>query len=217
MRDNQPKHRQMRREQRRIDRRRASRKGLPSLLIVCEGRETEANYIAGLCEHLNVNLAAVRILRGDTGTDPASLVRRAQRVFDVDRDLDRVFVVCDDDGRDFLRATQLARKRLKKLDGKFLTVELIVSRPCFEFWLLLHFEYSTRSFASAAEVTTCLGAHLTAYQKSDRDVFRQVAAGLSRACERAEQLRRERAKTRMIGPYSDVDALVKFLSKEMRS
>lgn len=216
MRDNQPKHRQMRREQRRLDRRKASRRGLPSLLIVCEGRETEANYIAGLCEHLNVNLAAVRIVRGDTATDPASLVRRAQRIFDVDRDFDRVFVVCDDDGRDFLRARQLARKRLKKLDGMFLTTELIVSRPCFEFWLLLHFEYSTRSFASASEVMKNLRAHLTTYHKADRDIFQQVAAGLARASERAGQLRRDGAGTGT-GSYSDADAIVRFLLEEMRS
>jgi hypothetical protein len=50
MRDNQPKIRQMRKERRRLARQKASRAGMPSILIVCEGRETEPNYIAGFCD-----------------------------------------------------------------------------------------------------------------------------------------------------------------------
>ena len=63
MRDNQPKHRQMRKEQRRLDRKKASRQGLPAVLIICEGRETEPNYIDGLRDFLRINAAAVHVVR----------------------------------------------------------------------------------------------------------------------------------------------------------
>ena len=90
MRDNQPKHRQMRKEQRRLARRKASLEGLPSMLVVCEGRETEPNYIDGLREHLRINAAAVHIEHGDSVTDPVGLVRKAQKHFKGDRDYDFV-------------------------------------------------------------------------------------------------------------------------------
>ena len=66
MRDNQPKHRQMRKEQRRLARQKASREGLPAILVVCEGRETEPNYVDGLRAHLRINAAcsATMILAG---------------------------------------------------------------------------------------------------------------------------------------------------------
>jgi hypothetical protein len=84
MRDDQPKHRQMRQEQRRVARRKASRAGLPAVLIVCEGRETEPNYIDGLRDHLRINAAAVHIEPGRSVTDPIGLVRNAhQRFFGV--------------------------------------------------------------------------------------------------------------------------------------
>ena len=64
MRDDQPKHRQMRQEQRRVARRKASRGGLPSVLVVCEGRETEPNYIDGLRDHLLINAAPFQMEPG---------------------------------------------------------------------------------------------------------------------------------------------------------
>ncbi|EQD26623.1 RloB, partial [mine drainage metagenome] len=117
MRDNQPKHRQMCKEQRRLTRQKASRSGLPSVLIVCEGRETEPNYIDGLREHLRVNAAAVHIERGDSVSDPVGLVRKAQRRYKSDGDYDRVYVVCDGDSKRLKDARVLAARPLRNAAG----------------------------------------------------------------------------------------------------
>ena len=167
MRDNQPKHRQARRQQRKLERRRASRQGMSAILIICEGQETEPNYIEGLCESHRVNRAAVDLRRGDRATDPVSLVRKARQIFERDPTFDRVFVVCDGDGN-VDDARKLAAQRLRSKDRSPLTVELIVSRPSIEFWLLLHFEYSSRPYRSAAEAIEVLRGHLPIYDKSDR-------------------------------------------------
>ncbi len=161
MRENQPKHRQLNRERRKLARKKASRKELPVILIVCEGRETEPNYIEGLCNKYRINLANVQIVRGGGATDAKSLVERAKERFTSDRDFDRVFVVFDDDGQPMEQAEALAAKRLASAVGKSLTIELVASKPCFEFWLLLHFEYTTRPFANAAEAHTqgCIQLH----------------------------------------------------------
>lgn len=216
MRENQPKHRQIRKEQRKLARQKASREGMPSVLVVCEGRETEPNYIQGLCAAKCVNLAAVDIRSGGSATDPTALVRKAQRIFDADRDFDRVFVVCDETGAGLQRARQLAQRRLRCLNGKFVTVELIVSRPSFEFWLLLHFEYSSRPFRTAEEVIADLRRHLTNYDKASPQLYQQVEAGLDMAIGHVGRLKQELARTGATVPDTDLPHLVVQLLKMCR-
>ena len=208
VRDNQPKHRQMRKEQRRLARRKASLEGLPSVLIVCEGRETEPNYIDGLREHLRINAAAVHIERGDSVTDPVGLVRKAQRLFKGDRDFDLVYVVFDGDSRNLAAARAVAAQRLRNSAGTVTQVQVIASCPSIEFWLLLHFEYSTRPFRAATEVHDALLAHLPDYRKSDREIFRKTVSGLDRACLRVEQLKAELNANGSISPDTDMHLLV---------
>jgi RloB-like protein len=217
VRDNQPKHRQMRKEQRRLARQKASREGLPAILIICEGRETEPNYIDGLRDHLRVNAAAVHIERGDSATDPIGLVRKAQRLFKGDRDYDQVYVVCDGDSQHLAAARALAARPLKNSAGASTQVQVIANVPSIEFWLLLHFEYSTRPFRTAAEVQQVLRAHLPDYQKNDREVFRKAATGLERACQRVEQLKAELNANGAAAPDTDMHVLVEQFRRMQRS
>jgi hypothetical protein len=180
MRDNHPRKRQAKKIERKLERAKSSRKGLPFLLIVCEGAETEPNYVRGLCETRRINLAGIDIRPGGGATDARSLVKKAIELFKTN-DYDRVFVVMDDEGQPLEEAKQLAGKRLKTAGGESIQVELITSRPSFEFWLLLHFEYSSRPYATAAMVMNSLRAYLTNYSKSDEHVFAHVDAGLERA------------------------------------
>lgn len=210
MRDNQPKHRQQRRAEQKLARRKASRKGLPAILIVCEGRETEPNYIEGLCEHLGVNMAAVTIVPGDNATRPPDLVKRAQKLFTEDGGFDRVYVVCDGDAGGLAEARALARKPLRNRDREQCMVDVIANDPCFEFWLLLHFEYS----ASAMTTEGTLGRlrrHLPRYAKEDANVFDAAAAGLEAACGRAMRLQAEHAATGSCSPASDMPRIVDAL------
>jgi len=208
MREGQPKHRQMRKEQRRLERKRASLRGLPSILIVCEGRETEPNYIDGLRDYLHVNAAAVHIVSGGSVTDPVGLVRKAQRHFHSDGGFDLVYVVCDGDSGRLAEARGLAQRTLRNAARERTHVRIIANCPSIEYWLLLHFEYSARPFQNAAEVTTQLRAHLTDYRKNDKDIFRKVASGLGLACQRAQQLEAELSASGARAPYTDMRLLV---------
>jgi hypothetical protein len=210
VRDNQPKHRQFRREGRKLDRQKASRAGLPSILIVCEGRETEPNYLSGLCDAHGINRANVTIVAGDSQTDPAALVRKARKRFAEDRDFDRVFVVCDD-GATLAVALREAAKPMKHVSGPAVPVEVIVSRPCFEFWLLLHFEYSARPFGTAAEVIGILEKHLPDYDKADRRIFEQVQPGLDLAGIHVNRLKAGLAAQQATIPDTDMPVLVEAL------
>ncbi len=210
MRDNQPKHRQQRRAEQKLARRKASRKGLPAILIVCEGRETEPNYIEGLCEHLGVNMAAVEIVSGDNATRPPDLVRRAQKLFTEDSGYDRVYVVCDSDAGGLAEARALGRKPLRNRAREQTTVDVIANDPCFEFWLLLHFEHSAAAMTADATLVR-LRRHLPRYAKGDAHVFDVTAAGLDEACRRATRLQAEHAATGSNSPVSDMPRLVDAL------
>ena len=213
MRDNQPKHRQMRKEQRKLARHKGALKGLPALLIVCEGRETEPNYIEGLCEQLGVNAAAARVVRGESVTDPVGLVRRAQRMFGADRGYDLAYVVCDGDAARLTEARQIAHRILRNASGEGTRVQVIASNPSIEFWLLLHFEYSARPYRTAAEATDALRRHVTDYAKNDRNIFAKVTAGLDKACQNADRLKSELRETGSLVPDTDMCLLVDQLMK----
>ncbi len=184
---------------------------MAALLIVCEGRETEPNYLNGFCDAKRINHANVTIVRGDGETDALSLVRKAQRRFEIDRDFDRVFVVCDCENEDLSSARSLASTRLKHITGRQVTVELIVTRPCFEFWLLLHFEYVAPSLLTADSALDLLRRHVTDYHKADRTVFKKVEAGLDRAMIHAARLRADIAKVGVQSPDTDMTLLIEML------
>jgi hypothetical protein len=211
VRDNQPKHRQSLRRGQRLARKKATRAGLPAILIVCEGKQTEPNYLGGLCEMHGINRANVILIPGDGETSAIQLVQKATRRFQIDRDFDAVFVVCDCDGQDLTDARRHAAKPIKNVSGQMLTVQLITSRPCFEFWLLLHFEYFARPFLNAASVIDILERHLTDYDKADRLIFPKVQSGLERALGNARRLKTELAEIGAQTPDTDMADLIETL------
>ena len=215
MKDRQPKHRQAAKERARLERKKASRAGRPTALIVCEGRCTEPHYLVGLLEHLGVNAANAHIQPGSYKTEARSLVRDAQDRFRNNPEYDRVFVVLDGDQAHLADAQREAAEGLAKASGGVVTVELIVTSPCFEYWLLLHFEYTTRGYRSA-EAVRALKGHLTDYDKGDRQIFAKVKSGLEVAEARAAKGHREIAKTGATSPRTDMPVLTAALRKMSR-
>lgn len=124
-------------------------------LIVCEG-ETEEAYFRTVKAHFREpgtpNLKIVR-----DRSDPVRAVEKGIRQ-NKDGDFDHVFCIVDGDKPDRIA---LARKRMGKRDD----FDLIVSLPCFEVWLLLHFDRSDAPFAECAEVCVRLKENLPDYVK----------------------------------------------------
>ena len=165
----------------------------------------------GLCDGRRINRANVKVVSGDHETDALALVIKAQRQFSVDRDFDRVFVVCDCAGEDLSEARALASKTMRNSSGTAVQVELILSRPCFELWLLLHFEYVAKPFRAAVEVVNLLKRHITDYDKADRRIFEKVATGLDRASQNAKRLKAELATIGATSPDTDMAVLAEVL------
>jgi RloB-like protein len=188
---------------------------LPAILVVCEGRETERNYIFGLCDRHRINRANVIVETGGNETSALQLVRKARGRFGRDRDFDAVFVVCDRDNQDLGPAHAEASVPLRSASGKRFPIQLIVTDPCFEFWLILHFEYVARSL-TAQEAIQLLRCHVTDYEKFDRRIYEKVHIGLERAVLNAARLKEELRRISASAPDSDMASLVTALLRIRR-
>ncbi len=216
MRDNQAKHRRLAKEQAKTERKKAGRRETGSALLVCEGECTEPFYLHGLLQHLDINAASVEIIEGQTASNAVAVVNRARQRFDqVPRD--RVFVLIDAEQKDLPQALKLCQTPVQRANKKKglpeIRIEPIVSTPCFEVWLLLHFRYSDQPFGCFADVLPELQASLPDYFKADPRIFLKVGGGegLELALLHVAKLRAALAQTGSNSPATDMDKLVEAL------
>lgn len=63
---------------------------------------------------------------------------------------------------------KLENPRSKKQKEIYDKISVIVNNPCLEYWFLLHFEVSGKSYRNCSEVIPILKKHLKGYDKSQR-------------------------------------------------
>ncbi len=160
------------------------------ILIVCEGRITEAGYFKDLRAAFRNPLVDVEI--DDAGGVPKTLVERAAaRKREAERDAksrrdeflsyDEVWCVFDVDEHPHLPdARQQARDH---------GIDLAVSNPCFELWALLHYQDHT-AHLERGDARRRLKSHLPLYEKSLP--FTQLHPAYAEAVRRAQELDRRR-------------------------
>ncbi|MFJ3758899.1 RloB family protein [Streptomyces sp. NPDC090080] len=174
------------------------------ILIVTEGVKTEPQYFEGLAAHLNAQAVHVISLKPvGTGRDPMSVVREADSQREKERRngdaFDSVWCVVDVDEHATLPAacTLAAREKMG----------LAISSPCFEIWLLWHYEdrlaWSTGgALAQRLKKFGVLGKNLPANFPYDRFVD---------AKQRAEKCAVIELKHKPPNPSSSVSELVSEL------
>jgi hypothetical protein len=121
------------------------------------------------------------------------------------RDFDQTWCIVDvdryeTDGRKVSSASITAREA---------SIELAVSNPCFEYWLLLHVAECGASFPDCAGATVRLRKHLPSYDKT-KPRFRDFADGIQSAVKRAKQ-RDPSGQDFAVNPSSGVWVLVERL------
>ena len=177
-------------------------------LIVCEDEKTEPNYFRALCAHLHINTAAVQIPPNTRGSAPISVVEFAAQKFLTDGGYDHTFCVFDKDAHEsYDRAIRTAATYAAR-DPNPIPIRTITSVPCFEFWLLLHFEPVTRPMRRCADVIAQLKRHLPGYEKGADDIFENLLPRTDAALRNARLVRTQQAAARADNPLTDVDRLV---------
>lgn len=142
-----------------------------TFLIVVEGKETERRYLEAVRGRLKRKAAMVVVHHG-AHTDPEGIVREAIKLKEAQKDkagkgptepFDQVWVVFDRENQNHPRRTQFPKAVL--LAGAN-DVRVAHSIPSFEFWLLLHFEFTTAPCNDCDAVVKKLKRFIKDYAKS---------------------------------------------------
>jgi len=155
-------------------------------LVVCEGARTEPEYIKGF--EREARNAAVTVQIPKKRGDPLNLVKlavrltknaddRARREADPGLKFDEVWCVFDGDV-----PARLEAARTLAVSNRF---GLVISNPCIELWLILHFRENPGPQTSA-HLLSLLREFLTHYDKGID--FRDFAGKTEDAANRARRL-----------------------------
>jgi hypothetical protein len=125
-----------------------------SILILTNGESTEVDYFNGMKEEPWIT--AVKVIVKFQAGEPASVVLRASVMRD-DNDYDEAWAVCDVDEYDVTSAITNAGR---------LQVELTLSVPCFEVWLILHLSENCPGFNNCEQADKYLKRLLPSWDKT---------------------------------------------------
>ena len=217
--DNQPKVRQAAQLARKAGR----RAPCDRILIVSEGSKTEPMYLGEMRVEYRLPTANVQVHPGHFGTTPLQVVEFAEHLFlngDEAKDIqprafEQVYAVFDRDDHDTYHN---ALAKTAALDGKLRTKSnqpvrfaAIASVPCFELWLLLHFE-DVLAPIHRNEVYQRLRPYLPGYDKGQSGHYANTKARLAEAMQRAEHLATLADAHDGTEPYTDLHRLVRLLT-----
>lgn len=171
----------------------------PRVLVVCEDTKSSNTYLNDLRRRLGSPVDVEHF--GDTS--PTKIVNEAARR---GKGFDFVYCVLDADtyaAEDFHPIHVIPKHQRNRM-------QVISSGPCFEYWLLLHFKNTRKSFTSRT-VCTALEkeAEMRGYQKGNISRFLDVLfARLEAAIVNAGSVRLHNIRDGSSSPMSDVDLLV---------
>lgn len=210
-----------------LRRRPAKKDPMRRVLIVAEGEITEVEYFEALKSHLKLSNVDLEICGKECDSSPTSVVQFALNRADSEGSYKRggyndVFCVFDrDDHQDFDRAlSQIsgAKKSQSKFKGE--RIDAIPSYPCFEYWLLLHLQFSRTPFAAAngktvAQVVTAELKKHSEFKSFDKALTGEMREFLlhsvQKAIKNAEKAEKDANQTSSQNPSTQVHVLVKFL------
>lgn len=209
-------HKRKARKAKDLKRRKAKRAPFAKVLIVCEGEQTEPHYFNELKDHYKLNSANVEIC-ADGGSDPFGIYDFAMTRYRQEKSagdpFDKVFCVFDkDDHANFSRALGAIRNASPRN-----TFVAIPSVPCFEFWFLLHFQYTTRPFRTLSGASACdqvideLRTFVRDYAKGAVNMFPILCNRLESAKKNAVRAAKSAAESGTDNPTTGVHELVSFL------
>jgi RloB-like protein len=184
------------------------------VLIVCEGAKTEPNYLDEIRQTERLSAVNLKIMQSARGTEPQQIVESADDEYKRDRGYDRIYVIFDcDDHKTYVNALNMSAARHGKRrndENRLVSFEAIVSVPCFEFWLLLHFS-DVQAWFHRDEIGSRLRAQLPSYEKGATDIYSRTEKFLALATERASKLKKRFNRYARNEPYTDVHELVAAL------
>jgi hypothetical protein len=198
-----------------LNRRKPAREAYAKILIVCEGEKTEPYYFQEIIDYYEIHTAKIR---ADCGTDPVSVVQHGFNLYEEEINakegsFDRVYCVFDKDNPAKYK-TALSMINGTKQKGVFFAANSV---PSFEYWLLLHFVFTTAPFSAVGGVSSgaaalkALKQHMPQYTKASQDTFAALLGKLEDAKDRASRANTSAIAANTDNPSTYVHELVDFL------
>ncbi len=201
---------------RELQRRQSRRSSYDKILIVCEGEKTEPNYFTDLVNYYKLNTANVEI-DGTCGSSPKSVLKRAEHLAQTEDQkgdgYDRVYCVFDKDSHESYDET--VRNITDKIPKNVFFAAISV--PCFEYWLLLHFQYTTKPYHATGnssvgnEVLKELKTMLPNYSKGDENIFITLIDQLEFAKNNAKRALNNSIENHTDNPSTNIHELIEYL------
>lgn len=156
------------------------RESYDSVLIVCEGIKTEPYYFEEVRKYFHLSQANV-VIDPNSESSPISVVDYSIKLINqAIRDKNpytKVYCVID---RDRHPSFSQAISKITGFNSTYTSLNSGISIPCFEYWILMHFESTTSPFgasgASPCEdlIKTKLRKHIPGYSKADRGIYKEL-------------------------------------------
>jgi len=209
-------HKRKARSRKELQRRAAKRDPYAKILIVCEGEKTEPLYFTDTRDYYSLNTANIEVC-GDCGSDPSSILRYAKQRYREEKvagdPFDRVYCVFDRDAHHHYDRT-LQEIASQKPHNCFFA---ITSVPCFEYWLLLHYIFSTKPYvglpgnSAGTQMVAELLGYFPEYQKGRSAVFTERIGELEFAINNAKRSLQAAEAAHTDNPTTRVHELVEFM------
>jgi hypothetical protein len=195
----------------RLSRRKASRATRPLVIVFCEGKNTEPDYILAFAKDCGVKVHIESVV-GTPATlvDAAAVLRKSKlrKTNDSYGRSDPIWVVFDCDEHPNLG------QAFDKARGN--GIEVAFSNPCIEIWAFLHFEDHDKPL-HRHEMQKELERVMPSFKanKSKRFDFSLMRPGYNAADERAERMRQRRRDQGdpMGNPYTSMFLLMRLIKQ----
>ncbi len=185
----------------------------PKFYIFCEGLKTERFYFEAYKEDKKYNskLVDIQVINTKKNTAKELVLKAKEYKKTSPSKKDIYWVVFDKDGYTKHReAFELANR-----DG----INIAFSSIAFETWILLHFKYTTKSFAKSEKVISFMRNECNfEYEKNDKTIYNKIKDNTELATKQAEKLNQYsitgnkfNAEIYDLNPYTDVYKLLKSM------
>ena len=158
------------------------------------------------------------------------LIDQYAKVIELSKDYDKVFWIIDFDvinseTRQAKKGKETALQEFKKyyndINKRFENIFIIINNPCLEYWILLHFQSTSKYFDSCDSATKELKKHLTNYEKTqsyytkqDNDIYLKLKPNLNNAISNAKKLK----ELDFENPHTAISEMqIFFENKEIKS
>jgi RloB-like protein len=186
-----------------------SQKAKKRILIISEGKKTEPNYFNAIKRQYRLTSVDIADTKKNTGKELLQIAIDLKAKAKRERNsYDEIWIALDRDG--YTKHAEVF-DRVKK----YPEIRIGFSSPCFEYWLLLHFEYTSAPFDDCDYTIKKLETYLPDYQKG-KDYSRIFMERISTAVSNSKKIKKHQEDTSDVkiwayNPYSNLHELIEQL------